>query len=51
MKLEIKDAMTLEEIAKVLGVTRERVRQIEQSAIKKLKHPKALKQLRDYLYI
>lgn len=31
---------TLEEIAKLLGITRERVRQIEASAIKKLKHPK-----------
>ncbi len=40
---------TLEEIAKILGITRERVRQIEQMAIKKLKHPKASKNLRDYL--
>ena len=35
---------TLEEIAKVLGVTRERVRQIEQQALKKLKHPKFRRQ-------
>jgi RNA polymerase primary sigma factor len=35
---------TLEEIAKRLGVTRERVRQIEQQALKKLKHPKFRKQ-------
>lgn len=40
---------TLEEIAKIMGITRERVRQIEQMAIKKLKHPKASKNLRDYL--
>ena len=32
-------AYTLEEIGEVLGVTRERVRQIETKAIKKLRHP------------
>jgi len=40
---------TLEEIVKIMGITRERVRQIEQMAIKKLKYPKASKNLRDYL--
>ncbi len=40
---------TLEEIGKALNVTRERVRQIESSAIKKLKHPKIGRQLRQYL--
>ncbi|MGP1561906.1 MAG: RNA polymerase sigma factor RpoD [Helicobacteraceae bacterium] len=40
---------TLEEIAKVLNVTRERVRQIESSAIKKLKHPKVGKALKNYI--
>jgi RNA polymerase primary sigma factor len=40
---------TLEEIAKKLGVTRERVRQLEKSAIKKLKHPLVSRRLRDYL--
>jgi RNA polymerase primary sigma factor len=40
---------TLEEIGKALGITRERVRQIESTAIKKLKHPKIGKELREYL--
>lgn len=46
---QIQDDMTLDEIAKMMGITRERVRQIEQMAIKKLRHPKASKQLREYL--
>lgn len=33
------DAYTLQEIADILGVTRERTRQIETQALKKLKHP------------
>lgn len=40
---------TLEEIARVLGRSRERVRQIESSGIKKLKHPKVSKMLKVYL--
>jgi RNA polymerase primary sigma factor len=40
---------TLEEIGKELSVTRERVRQIESSAIKKLKHPKVGKNLKNYV--
>ena len=40
---------TLEEIGKSLKVTRERVRQIESTAIKKLKHPKVGKRLKSYL--
>ncbi len=34
------DTYTLQEIADTLGVTRERARQIEMQAVKKLKHPK-----------
>ena len=40
---------TLEEIGKELSVTRERVRQIESSAIKKLKHPKVGKKIKNYV--
>ncbi len=38
---------TLEEIAQKLGITRERVRQIEQQALKKLKQPKYRKEWLD----
>ena len=40
---------TLDEIARMLGISRERVRQIERSALRKLKHPKIARELRDYL--
>ncbi len=43
------DPQTLEEVGKVFGVTRERVRQIEARAIRKLRHPARSSQLRDYL--
>jgi len=39
---------TLEEIAKELGMTRERVRQIERAALKKMKSPQVSKKLREY---
>ncbi|HSQ87667.1 sigma-70 family RNA polymerase sigma factor [Romboutsia sp.] len=39
---------TLEEIGKVFGVTRERIRQIEAKAIRKLRHPSRLKQLKHF---
>ncbi len=40
---------TLEEVGKKLKVTRERVRQIEERAIRKLRHPQASRILREYL--
>lgn len=40
---------TLEEVGKMFRVTRERVRQIEAKAIRKLRHPSRSKQLRDYI--
>ncbi len=43
--------LTLEEIGLVLGVTRERVRQIESSALKKLRHPSIGRFLRAYTYM
>jgi RNA polymerase sigma factor, sigma-70 family len=41
---------TLEEVGKVFGVTRERIRQIESKALRKLQHPSRSRQLRDFLY-
>lgn len=40
---------TLEDVGKVFGVTRERIRQIEAKALRKLRHPSRSKQLKDFL--
>jgi RNA polymerase primary sigma factor len=40
---------TLEEVGRVFNVTRERIRQIEAKALRKLRHPSRSRKLRDYL--
>ena len=47
--LEDGRSRTLEELGREFNVTRERVRQIEAKALRKLRHPSRAKRLRDYL--
>ena len=46
---EIGTPRTLEEVGKVFNVTRERIRQIEAKALRKLRHPSRSKKLKDFL--
>jgi RNA polymerase primary sigma factor len=45
------DPKTLEELAAIYGVPRERIRQIEAKALRKLRHPSRSEQLRSFLDI
>ena len=47
--LEDGRARTLEEVGKEFDVTRERIRQIEAKALRKLRHPSRSKKLKDYM--
>jgi RNA polymerase primary sigma factor len=47
--LEDSKMRTLEDVGKVFNITRERIRQIEAKALRKLRHPSRSKKLRDYL--
>ena len=47
--LEYGKSRTLEEVGKEFNVTRERIRQIEAKALRKLRHPSRSKKLRDYM--
>jgi len=40
---------TLEEVGQKFGLTRERIRQIESKALRRLRHPRRARQLKDYL--
>ena len=43
------NVLRLEDVGKVFNVTRERIRQIEAKALRKLRHPSRSKQLRDFI--
>ncbi|PDZ94706.1 hypothetical protein CON36_32335 [Bacillus cereus] len=47
--LDEQDPKTLEEVGRIFGVTRERVRQIEAKAVRKLRHPSRSQRLREFL--
>ena len=47
--LEDGRSRTLEEVGKEFNVTRERIRQIEAKALRKLRHPSRSKRLKDFL--
>ena len=49
LKIFAKRNKTLEAVGKMLKVTRERIREIEAKALRKLRHPSRAKKLRDFL--
>lgn len=46
---ELQDHLTINEIAKLTGLTKYQVKKIENKALKKLKHPSFSKKLKEYL--
>jgi RNA polymerase primary sigma factor len=51
LRFGLKDghAHTLDEVGRKFGVTRERIRQIEAKALRKLRHPRHTRKLRDFV--
>jgi len=47
--LEDGQCRTLEEVGQIFGVTRERIRQIEAKALRKLRHPSRSRKLKDFM--
>lgn len=48
-KFDYKQRKTQEEVGNIFGVTGERIRQIEDKALKKLRHPKIIRKLKDFI--
>jgi RNA polymerase primary sigma factor len=49
MGLDDGETKTLDQIGKIFNLTRERIRQIEERALRKLRHPSRSQKLRDFL--
>ena len=49
LEMRFRDGMTYEQCGKSFNVTRERIRQIEAKALRKLRHPSRSKKLKDFL--
>ena len=49
LRHRFKNGLTLQKTAEAYGITRERIRQIESKALRKLRHPSRSKKLKDFL--